>query len=366
MIGGVLSWSLAAGAQGNGWQIGPWARASTEPVLRPKPASIFADPMSGKPVHWEALHTFNPAAVVRDGKVVVLYRAEDDQGTMKVGGHTSRLGLAESTDGINFQRLPEPVLYPAKDAQAEREWTGGVEDPRVVEAADGTYVLTYTQWSPEHQHYTIGIATSRDLRTWVKHGPAFAGAAGGKYDRLMYKSGAIVTRIVDDGRGSERLVAAKIRGSYWMYWGEIEVRLATSTDLVHWTPVEDARGKPAVLLRARPGRADSGFPEVGPPPVLGPRGITVLYNAKNAEGTSGDAGLAAGTYSVGEALFNADDPAKLVERTETPVFRPELPFERSGQYVAGTTFAEGLIRFHARWWMYYGCADSFVGVATAP
>jgi beta-1,2-mannosidase len=64
--------------------------------------------------------------------------------------------------------------------------------------------------------------------------------------------------------------------------------------------------------------------------------------------------------------FSADDPAKLIARTEQPVFRPEMPFEQSGQYAAGTTFAEGLVVFKGRWWMYYGCADSFVGVAAAP
>ena len=58
------------------------------------------------PVHWEALHTFNPAAIVRHGKVYVLYRAEDNSGAMEIGGHTSRLGLAESEDGIHFKRLP--------------------------------------------------------------------------------------------------------------------------------------------------------------------------------------------------------------------------------------------------------------------
>ena len=55
-----------------------------------------------------------------------------------------------------------------------------------------------------------------------------------------------------------------------------------------------------------------------------------------------------------------------MERTAEPVFQPQLPFERSGQYAAGTTFAEGLVVFRGKWWMYYGCADSFVGVATAP
>jgi predicted GH43/DUF377 family glycosyl hydrolase len=92
----------------------------------------------------------------------------------------------------------------------------------------------------------------------------------------------------------------------------------------------------------------------------------VIYNAKNAEKGSGDSSLAPGMYSVGEALFAADDPTKLKARVDQPVFRPEEAFERSGQYAAGTTFAEGLVLFRHQLSLYYGCADSFVGVAIAP
>lgn len=347
-------------AQRASWVIGPWTRASDAPVIAPIKDSVFNDPVSGGPVHWEALHTFNPAAIVRDGKIYVLYRAEDDSGEMQIGMHVSRLGLASSADGVHFERMATPVFYPGKDAQADREQPGGVEDPRVVQSEDGTYVLTYTQWSRKRNAYSVGIATSQDLVHWTKHGPAFAGAKGGKYDSLLYKSAGIVTRRVGD-----RIVAAKINGRYWMYWGEIKVGLATSTDLIHWTPVEDAAGKPLALLAARPGLSDSGFPETGPPAIVTERGIVLLYNAKNATGDTRDKSLAAGAYSVQEALFDANDPAKLIARTERPVFKPERQFERSGQYAAGTTFAEGLAVFHGRWWMYYGCADSFVAVATA-
>jgi predicted GH43/DUF377 family glycosyl hydrolase len=159
-----------------------------------------------------------------------------------------------------------------------------------------------------------------------------------------------------------------------MYWGEGEIHLATSSDLVHWTPVVDADGEPKVLMRARRGKFDSGLPEVGPPPVLTEDGIVLVYNGKNAAGANGknadgaghDPKLAAGTYAVGQALFAVENPAKLLARTETPIFEPKLPWERSGQYAAGTTFAEGLVRFHERWWLYYGCADSRVGVAMSP
>ena len=95
------------------WSIGPFVRpAGGNPVIVPDKASVFRNPVDGKPVHWEALHTFNPAAIVRNGKIYVLYRAEDDTGEMGIGLHTSRLGLAESADGVHFTRRPEPVLYP--------------------------------------------------------------------------------------------------------------------------------------------------------------------------------------------------------------------------------------------------------------
>jgi predicted GH43/DUF377 family glycosyl hydrolase len=305
-------------------------------------------------VHWEALHTFNPAAVVRDGKVYVLYRAEDDSGTMQIGMHTSRLGLAVSEDGVHFTREATPVFYPAKDSEQAREWPGGTEDPRIIERPDGGYVTTYTQWNRET--YRVGIATSSDLHTWTKHGPAFGME---KYGGLNYKSAGIVTECVTKGR----CIAAKIGGHFWMYWGEGEIHLATSEDLVHWTPVEGADGQPKVLMRARRGKFDSGLPEVGPPPVLTKAGIVLLYNGRNAEGAGRDPKLAAGTYAVGQALFAAHNPAKLLARTVQPFFQPKLDWEQSGQYAAGTTFAEGLVWFHERWLLYYGCADSRVGVA---
>jgi predicted GH43/DUF377 family glycosyl hydrolase/lysophospholipase L1-like esterase len=364
-IGWLVSAILFAGssyAQGvQPWVIGPFTRPATgNPVITPNPASTFTDPILKKPVHWEALHTFNPAAIVRNGKIYVLYRAEDNSGKMQIGMHTSRLGLAESDDGIHFTRQPEPVFYPAPDDQKAREWPGGVEDPRIVESEDGTYVLTYTQWN--RKTFSVGIATSTDLTHWTKHGPAFLTAEGGKYAHLKYKSAGIVTRI---DPAKNRLIAAKINGKYWMYWGEGAIHLATSDDLVQWTPVEDSSGAPIELLRPRPGHFDSTFPETGPPPVETDAGIVVLYNGKNAE-TGGDPSLGPNAYAAGEALSDAHDPKHLIAQTDAPVLKPELPYEKTGQYAAGTTFAEGLVWFHNQWFLYYGCADSLVAVATAP
>lgn len=341
------------------WVIAPFTRPATgNPVIRPVPASLFNDPILHEEVHWEALHTFNPAAIVRNGKIYVLYRAEDNTGEMQIGMHTSRLGLAVSSDGIHFKRSGTPVFYPAEDAQKDREWPGGVEDPRVVESEDGTYILTYTQWN--RKTYTVGIATSRDLIHWTKYGPAFQDAAGGKYQELKYKSAGIVTRVQNG-----RLMAVRIQGKYWMFWGEGAIHLATSTDLIHWSPVEDANGNPVEVLKPRPGHFDSSFPETGPPPVLTQNGILVIYNGKNAP-EGGDPSLGPNAYAAGEALFSKDDPSHLLAQTDEPVLQPELPYEKTGQYAAGTTFAEGLVFFRGKWFLYYGCADSLVSVAMSP
>jgi len=366
-LAGVLLCAAALQAQTAGpWEIGPFTRPQTgNPVITPNPASVFTDPILKSPAHWEALHTFNPAAIVRDGKIFVLYRAEDDSGTMTIGGHTSRLGLAESNDGVHFKRRPEPVFFPQEDAEMSREWPGGVEDPRIVESEDGTYVLTYTQWN--RKDFAVGIATSPDLVHWTKHGPAFLAAADGKYAHFHYKSAGIVTQL---DKKKARLIAARIDGRYWMYWGEGSIHLATSADLIHWIPVEDVHGDPVQLLRPRPGHFDSTFPETGPPPVLTSAGVVVIYNGKNAAGDSatgpGEPDLGPGAYAAGEALFDAKNPANRLAQTDRPVLKPEEAYEKTGQYAAGTTFAEGLVFFHHRWFLYYGCADSLVAVVESP
>ena len=70
-------------------------------------------------------------------------------------------------------------------------------------------------------------------------------------------------------------------------------------------------------------------------------------------------------YTGGQALFDPEKPWKLLDRTDQPFIQPELPFEKSGQYKDGTTFLEGLVYFQDDWYLYYGTADSMVGVVKA-
>jgi beta-1,2-mannosidase len=356
-LAGVLLAASAGGQAGPGdWMFGPFAKPSAvNPVLTPTKTSSFLSPMDGRTVHWEELATFNPAAVVRNGKVYLLYRAEDATGQAVIGHHTSRLGLAESDDGLRFTRRPEPVLYPDKDAQRPYEWTGGVEDPRIVETEEGTYILTYTQWNRDVPR--LAVATSSDLVTWNKHGPAFAKASDGKYLKAETKSGAILARV----EGS-RIIATRVDGKYWMYYGVPDIHIATSLNLTDWTPLADADGKLAKVLSPRPGYFDSWLVEAGPPALLTERGIVVMYNAGNS-GSYGDPRLPAKVYTGGQALYDARNPVRLLARTDEPFIQPTEPYERTGQYVEGTTFLEGLVPFQGRWFLYYGTADSRVGVA---
>ena len=147
-----------------------------------------------------------------------------------------------------------------------------------------------------------------------------------------------------------------------MYFGVPDLGLATSDNLLDWTPLEDSDGRMVKVLSPRPGYFDSWLVEAGPPALVTARGILVLYNAGNS-GAYGDPGLPARVYTGGQALFDARNPLKLIARSDAPFIRPTEAYERTGQYTEGTTFVEGLVRFKGRWYLYYGTADSRVGVA---
>jgi len=337
------------------WALGPFVRpAGANPIISPDTAGVFFDPMHQQQWHWEASDTFNPAATVKDGKIYVLYRAEDNLAT-GIGSRTSRVGLAVSADGITVKREPKPVLFPADDNAKEFEWPGGCEDPRIAVTAGGTYVILYTEWNRKVPR--LAAATSTDLHHWKKNGPVFQKAYDGRFFNMATKSASIVTK-VENGKQ----VIAKVNGKYWMYWGESNVYAATSPDLVNWTPLLNDDGTLKILFSPRKGYFDSQLTECGPPSVMTDKGIVLMYNGKNSA-NDGDENYTANAYCGGQALFSLSDPTKVIARLDKPYFIPEEPFEKSGQYPAGTVFTEGLVFFHHKWFLYYGCADSRVAVA---
>ncbi|MDJ1480632.1 glycoside hydrolase family 130 protein [Cytophagaceae bacterium YF14B1] len=330
------------------WALLPFQKVdSANPILLPKSGTIFHCPIWKKDVQWEEHDVYNPTAVVRDGKVYMIYRAED---TVKVVKGTSRLGLAESSDGIHFTRLSQPVFYPDNDAMKQYEWMGGCEDPRVVEDSAGTYYMTYTAYDGKTAR--LCVASSKDLKKWKKHGLAFKEP---KYKDMWSKSGSIVCKQQDS-----RMVATKINGKYWMYWGENGL-LAHSDNLTDWTFVADEKGEPKAVVAKRSDTKlfDNGLVEPGPAAMLTDKGILLIYNGaafrpKPQEGVE--------MYAGGQVLLDKNDPAKILARLDQPFIKPEKDYELVGQ-VNKVTFVEGLVFFRNKWFLYYGTADSKIAVA---
>jgi predicted GH43/DUF377 family glycosyl hydrolase len=338
------------------WAIGPFNRQpDPQPVIKADPDATFQNPINQETVHWEKAWVYNPAAAVHDDKIVVLYRSQQGPGNT-----CSRIGYAQSDDGFHFTCDPTPVYYPDNDDQKDFEWAGGegrggCEDPRLATAPDGSYRLTYSEYN---KGVRIGIGTSTDLKHWTKLGSAFAGT---KWENAHVKSAAVVHEVKEGN-----FVAAKINGTYWMYFGEAAVHLATSDDLTHWKPVENPDGQMITVMKPRKGFFDSRLTEIGCQSVLTKDGIVVFYNGENLGPDGGDPSIEKSRYCGGQALFDSKDPKHLITRLDKPFIQPEYPWEKTGLFKSGTTFIEGLALYNNQWFLYFGCADSRVGVATAP
>lgn len=269
-------------------------RLANQPVLRPAAPD------------WMQSGAFNPAAIMANGKTVLLFRARDAHGT-------SRIGYAESADGLHFKIDPHPVLEPA----APYERGGGVEDPRVLRIG-AVYYMTYTGYNLHDAQ--LCLATSPDLRHWTRRGVILPAYHGG-WITGWTKSGAIVPE--------------RIGGKWWMYYlgtrrdsdgkDRDYMGLASSADLLHWS---NATGQP--VLDRRPGAFDARVMEPGPPPVMTRAGILLLYNGADDKLV----------YGPGWILFDKAAPQRVLARCDKAFLLPLLPWERVGT-VPNVIFLEG-------------------------
>jgi len=282
------------------WAPSPFVKYEDNPIMEPQGDG------------FEAMAVFNPTVIVEDGIFYMLYRAEDRKGV-------SRIGLAESADGINFVRRSEPVLSPTE----RYEIWGGCEDPRVVKIED-TYYLTYTAYNGWRAK--LALATSTDLVHWEKHGVIIPWP--------WSKAGAIVPQ--------------RINGEYVMYFGDSSIWIAYSDDLINWDVVNEP------VMKTRPDHFDSRGIEPGPIPIMTEQGILLIYNGWNDNIT----------YKVGAVLFSKDDPTRALKRLDQPILEPTEVSELQGQ-VPNVVFASGLVQHEDVWYLYYGGADNCIGLAIA-
>lgn len=347
------------------WAIPEFVKVdSLNPILQPSTALTFTDPIDGKVKHWEARNVLNPTAVVVQDQVYLLYRAQDSSGT-------SRIGMAISNDGLHFEKMPQPVFFPQKDDQQLYEWSyrkmggeeirpeecyfcyfDGVEDPRIVQREDGLYVMTYTAYDGKTAR--LSLASSPDLRQWTKHGLVLSGE---KYQNTWSKAGAIVAE-----QQWNQIVAKKINGKYWMYYGDTNIFMAHSDDLINWEAAENEEsGQRISVLHPRMGYFDSRLVEPGPYALLRDAGILLIYNGSNAANYN-DPALPKFTYAAGQALFSKQAPYQLVDRKQEYFIHPDKDYEKVGE-VNEVCFVEGLVFFQDKWFLYYGTADSKIAVA---
>lgn len=298
-----------------GWELGPFAKHPGNPIIAPEDVPL-------------ARNVLNPSAWSDGDGVTLFLRVQDE-------GMTSRIHVARSADGVSFDIDPNPILEPTEDY----ELPGGCEDPRVA-VVDGTAYMTYTGYSGEGDAAAarMCLATTDDVsgwRGWEKHGPVFGDMSEADDGRVWYKAGQVCPERVD--------------GRLWMYWGEKGVRVASSEDGILW---EQEPGGPAAAMR--PGMFDSDIAEVGTVARV-PGGLLLVYNGADASGA----------YRSGQMLWNAADPRELLERSDRPFLEPDEPLEDEGE-VDDVVFSEGLARLGGEWLLYFGMADSRVGVAMAP
>ncbi len=318
---------------------------SANPIMKPDIEQVFNCPVAGSVVQWEGKNVLNPTALIKNGKIHLIYRAQDSMGT-------SRLGMAVSEDGIHFKKNPTPILFPEKDSLLKYEWKGGIEDPRIVGTEDGKYILTYTAYDGKTAR--LCFAFSNDLLQWQKMGPVLKDE---KYINTWSKSGAVVAKEIDGN-----MIATKINGKYWMYFGDTDLFLAYSEDLIHWNVAENAESKKMIsVMHPRMGYHDSRLVEPGPYALLRKEGILLIYNGSNAANFN-DTSLPKFTYSAGQVLFSATAPHQLIDRTNTYFIKPDKEYEKVGE-VNEVCFVEGLVHFKNKWFLYYGTADSKIAVA---
>jgi len=281
---------------------------------------------------FEKAGVYNPAAIVKDGKVHLLYRA----GEGYYDSYYSRIGLATSEDGFTFDRYSDnPVME--IDTQRKEE-VRGCEDPRVIQLDNGRYFMTYTAYAGRDEQDKPQIALfgafSDDLMNWEKIGRLLLGRE---------KAGAIIQNY-------------KFKGKYVMYFGEGVIKVAFSEDLKNWEGASDA------VLEPRKGYFDDFLVEGGPPPIVTDKGILMIYNSADGAKAYAREKTEWLLYNPGYAIFDKDDPTKLLFRSEKPILEPTEYWEQYGK-VNYVVFANGLVYFKNKWLLYYGGADKSIGVA---
>lgn len=356
------------------WEFGKFKKEG-KPILFPNNEFEFACPIQNKKVEFSKTNVYNPAAIIKDGVMHLIYRADGEElggidhfGNKKV---VCRLAHATSEDGINFIQDSTPVIYPDKDECEEFEWWGGCSDLHIVEDRNGRYYMNYDAWTgffDVEAGYDLGVekkdgdqwqdvlmsAWSDDLVHWHKCGPALKEKWKKYYNHS--RSGTVICKAVGD-----KLIAERINGKYYMYMSH-KGTLLSSEDLIKWDVVLDADGN---LVQIFPGYEEKGFDgmshEAGAAAILCDEGIVYFYNAYGFVEEAKDIDCAC--WSLGQALISKDDLVTVIDKQENPFLYPEYEWEKVGHTTCACVVCNTLVKWDNKWMLYYGAGDHVISRA---
>ena len=269
---------------------------------------------------WESRYVFNPTVTLLRGQVHILYRAMGED-------MISRLGYASSKDGYHIdERLPSPVFEPANVNEKD-----GCEDPRIT-PLDGRYIMTYTALRdriPCAFQIAMTSISKEDFFNkrwnWGERWLPFPG--------VRNKDAVIFPRRID--------------GRYVMYHRiNPDICVAYSSDLRNWYDIK-------AVLEPRHGKWDCVKVGAAGPPIEVNEGWLLIYHGV-------DAGR---TYRLGVVILDKEDPERVIYRSKDPILEPNEDYECFG-LVPNVVFSCGAILLNDKVLIYYGCADTVIGVAT--
>lgn len=315
--------------------INPIALVKSEqnPIISPRPEN-----------DWEAWQTFNPGVILLDGKIHFLYRAIGPDGI-------SRLGYAVSSDGfILDERLPYPA-YEHKTKSGERVFNiysyfsggsfGGAEDPRLVRVdEEDVLYMTYTACDNGLRVGLTSIKVDDFLnKKWKWQSPVLISAPG-----EVHKNWVIFPE--------------KINGQYAILHSinpEILVTYVDNLNFDNSAYIESCYGGSSPKKVSQECCWETWVRGVGAPPIKTKYGWLLFYHAMDEDWSK---------YKVGAMLLDLKDPTKILHRSKEPILVPEEFYENNG-YKPGVVYVSGAVVKDGYLLVYYGCSDSYVGVAYA-
>ncbi|MBT9139762.1 MAG: 1,4-beta-mannosyl-N-acetylglucosamine phosphorylase [Dehalococcoidia bacterium] len=285
--------------------------------------------------HWESKYVLNCGAIRVKGNVYIFYRGVGEDGV-------SRIGLAISKNGHQVdERLPEPVFGPAHESESM-----GCEDPRLI-AIEGRIYMLYTAYDGIIPQIALASIAEDDLiqqrwQHWHRHGLVFPG--------FINKNAVLFPERFN----GKLAMYHRIAPSIW-------VTFASTFD----TPWSREGHK--LIMGSRSGMMwDAVKIGSGAPPLKTRFGWLLIYHGV-------DYGF---RYRLGVFLTALDDPAKIIYRSPNPILEPTKPYEIgvSGEsWVPNVVFTCGAVSAidkdildeNDEILVYYGGADTVIGVATA-